>query len=133
MSQRGAGPAAHGSSLASDVRHMIKSTFFGRCPRCAQASIFRRGFELRHVCPACGLSMDSDGSPTLAAMIFSYSAALVGSLALGIWLMSGERLVGREMWVVIPVAVALVLGTQRPAKAWWNWLMWRTGHLGDAD
>lgn len=86
---------------------------------------------MRRVCPICELGLDPDGSATIAAMIFTYSLALVGSLVLAIWLFSGEHLVGREMWAVIPFAVAIVLGTHRPAKAWWTWLMWRMGQLED--
>lgn len=110
---------------------MLRCTLAGLCPRCTAASIFAGRFEMRTACPNCGLALDADGSPTLAAMIVTYGLALAGSLALAIWLFSGGHLEGRELWAIIPFAIAAVLGAHRPAKAWWTWLMWRMDQLGD--
>ena len=67
----------------------------GRCPRCSQGALFRRGLVLREKCESCGLSYafaDSGDGPAVFAIF------ILGFLILGGALLVEFKL-GPPVWV----------------------------------
>jgi uncharacterized protein (DUF983 family) len=67
----------------------------GRCPRCGQGALFRRGLALREKCDSCGLSYafaDSGDGPAVFAIF------ILGFLILGGALLVEFKL-GPPVWV----------------------------------
>ena len=50
-----------------------------RCPRCAARDGFRSWFQLKSLCPRCGLRFESEEGGFLGAMVLNYS------LTIGLW------------------------------------------------
>ena len=80
-------PPPTASVLAAGLR--------GRCPRCGQGALFRRGLGLREKCESCGLSYafaDSGDGPAVFAIF------ILGFLILGGALLVEFKL-GPPVWV----------------------------------
>ena len=80
-------PPPTASVLAAGLR--------GRCPRCGQGALFRRGLVLREKCESCGLSYafaDSGDGPAVFAIF------ILGFLILGGALLVEFKL-GPPVWV----------------------------------
>ena len=50
-------------------------------------------------------------------------------LTLAVWLLVGGLSRG-TVWVVLGVAIISVVGSLRYSKAFWTWLLYRSGELG---
>jgi uncharacterized protein (DUF983 family) len=60
----------------------VRALFRGllkRCPRCGMRGVFRSWFQLRSMCPACGLRFEKEEGGFLGAMVLNYA------LAIGLW------------------------------------------------
>ena len=53
--------------------------FRKRCPRCAARDGFRSWFQLKSLCPRCGLRFEAEEGGFLGAMVLNYSVTL------GVW------------------------------------------------
>lgn len=102
-----------------------------RCPACRVGSLFERRLSMREVCPDCGLNLvGKDGAHYGGPVVISYGVGGIAALlTLAIWLQFGG--LGRgTVWVVLGVAIVSVVGSFRYAKAFWTWLLYRSGELG---
>jgi len=85
---------------------------------------------MHDTCAECGLNLvGEDGAHYGGAVSLSYGAGGVAALAtLLLWLQIGQ-LPGWTVWVVLAVAVITVIGSFRYSKAFWTWLLYRSGEL----
>jgi uncharacterized protein (DUF983 family) len=100
----------------------------GQCPRCGGARLFRRWLKPVDRCPACR----QDWTPQRADDFPAYIAILVTGHLLApviIWLAVGLTLGPLAMLaIIVPLAVAMMLGMLQPAKGaviatqWWHGL-----------
>ena len=76
-----------------------------RCPRCAARDCFSSWFNLKALCPRCGLRFEKEEGGFLGAMVLNYS------LAIGLWV--AVMVVGLVLTVpdvpVVPLMVASLL------------------------
>lgn len=96
-----------------------------RCPRCGEAALFRKWLKPLDSCPACGV----DWSPQRADDFPAYIAILVAGhlLAPIIIMLSLDFAMGplAMVSIVVPLALAMMLGMLQPSKGaviaaqWW--------------
>jgi uncharacterized protein (DUF983 family) len=100
----------------------------GHCPRCGEAPLFRKWLKPVDHCAACGQDWTSQRADDFPAYI---AILLTGHLLapLMIWLSVGADLSPLAMLaILIPLAVAMMLGLLQPAKGaviatqWWHGL-----------
>lgn len=86
---------------------------------------------MRESCLECGLDLlGEDGAHYGGAATISYGiGGIAAMLTLAVRLQFGG--LGRgTIWMVLGVAIISVVGSLRYAKAFWTWLLYRTGELG---
>jgi len=116
------------ATLSSCFRQAASRGLCGKCPRCGQASLFRSWLKPVDRCPACGQDWSlqrADDFPAYVSIFVTghLIAPLIIALALDYQLSAAANAA-----IVLPVALALTLGTLRPAKGaiiaiqWWNGL-----------
>lgn len=114
----------------------LRTTIRQRCPACDVGPLFDRGLSMRETCVECGLNLaGEDGAHYGGAVSLSYGVGGIAALlALFVWLQLGE-LPRWTVWFVLAVAVVTVVGSFRYSKAFWTWLLYRSGELnrGVAD
>ena len=78
-----------------------------RCPRCGQAPIFVRGYQMRPGCPRCGLRFEREPGYFTGAMYVSYILALpvLGICVLAVYLLAPSL----SFWASVAAAVVLFL------------------------
>lgn len=97
----------------------------GRCPRCGQGGLFRKWLKPRDACPACAMDLTpqrADDFPAYIAMIVTghIMAPLIIMLSLDFALGPVA-----SMAILVPAALAMMLGMLQPAKGaviatqWW--------------
>jgi len=100
----------------------------GKCPRCGQASLFRRWLKPIDSCPACGQDwtrQQADDFPAYVAILVTghLLAPLIILLTLEFDLGPGPVAA-----IILPTALAMMLGILQPAKGaiiaaqWWHGL-----------
>lgn len=100
----------------------------GRCPRCGAARLFARFLKPEAACPSCR----QDWTPQRADDFPAYIAILVTGHVLApviIWLVTDFDLApGALAAIILPLAVAMMIGMLQPAKGavialqWWHGL-----------
>jgi uncharacterized protein (DUF983 family) len=112
------------------VPEWLDVTIRQRCPACREGTLFERGLSLREACLDCGLNLvGEDGAQYGGALIISYAVGGIAALlTLAIWLQFGG-LGPATVWIVLGVAVVAVFGSFRYSKAFWTWLLYRSGEL----
>lgn len=94
-----------------------QSALFGRCPACGSGRLFQGFLSVRDRCDHCKLDLSGQdiGDGPVPFVIF-----LVGAIVVGLALYT-EVSYGPPVWlhlvICLPLAVILVLGLMRPAKA----------------
>jgi len=85
---------------------------------------------MRDACSVCGLNLvGEDGAQYGGAVSLSYGAGGIAALVtLLLWLQVGQ-LPRWTVWVVLAVALITVIGSFRYSKAFWTWLLYRSGEL----
>ncbi|GGY92838.1 DUF983 domain-containing protein [Novosphingobium colocasiae] len=114
------------TALPADVWQAIARGTRCRCPRCGEGRLFRKWLKPLDRCPVCTLDLTpqrADDFPAYIAMIVTghlmapLIIALSKDYALGVVAMFA---------IVVPVALAMMLGMLQPAKGaviavqWWN-------------
>ena len=100
----------------------------GSCPRCGEAPLFRRWLKPVARCAACGQDwsyQQADDFPAYIAILVTghLLAPLIVWLSLGLALSPAGMLA-----VIVPLAIAMMLGMLQPAKGaviatqWWHGL-----------
>ncbi len=111
----------------STVQRLWLTVFRQRCPHCGGGKLYAHGFELNPKCSVCGSRFEREAGSWTGAVVIAYT---IGSLVgFGLWLYLwwiGRDFHGVE-WLVTAVAVAAILATYRPAKAWWVWMLYSAG------
>lgn len=97
----------------------------GRCPRCAEAKLFLRFLKPRPHCPQCGQDwthQQADDFPTYISILIT--GHLVAPLIIALVRDAGLSVVAL-LAIVLPLAMALMIGLLQPAKGaiialqWW--------------
>lgn len=100
----------------------------GKCPRCGDAPLFRKWLKSKDSCPSCGQDWTShraDDFPAYIAILVTghLLAPLIIMLSLD-WAMGPLAM----FLVLVPLALAMMLGMLQPAKGaviaaqWWHGL-----------
>lgn len=88
----------------------------GRCPRCAQPTLFAGPVAFAPRCPACGLDYDQfnvgDGPAALLTLVVG-AVVVTGAVAIQL---AWDPPLWIQMLVWIPLSAALVVGLLRVAK-----------------
>ncbi|WP_068071194.1 DUF983 domain-containing protein [Novosphingobium lentum] len=100
----------------------------GKCPRCSEASLFRAWLKPVASCPTCGQDwthQQADDFPAYVAILVT--GHLMAPLI--IWLVTDFDLGSLALLaIIVPLAVAMMLGMLQPVKGaiiaaqWWNGL-----------
>ena len=97
-----------------------------RCPRCGEGKLFRKWLKPVDACAHCGLDISGQRADDLPAYIGIFVTghllapviiALITGFALSAWML---------LAIIIPVAIAMLIGLLQPSKGavialqWWN-------------
>jgi uncharacterized protein (DUF983 family) len=110
----------------------LETTIRLRCPACSEGRLFeQRALILREACAECGLNLvGEDGAHYGGAVSLSYGVgAIAALLTIVIWLQFGG-FTRATVWIVLLAALIGVVGSFRHAKAFWTWLLYESGELG---
>lgn len=97
----------------------------GRCPRCAEGHLFRKWLKPRERCPVCTLDLTpqrADDFPAYIAMLVTGHLLAPLIIALSLDFDLGPVAM---MAILVPLALAMMLGMLQPAKGaviatqWW--------------
>lgn len=110
-------PATFSAALLRGVR--------SRCPRCGEGSLFRKWLKPRERCPVCTMDLTpqrADDFPGYIAMLVT--GHLMAPLIIAL---SKDYAMGPlgMMAIVVPLAIAMMIGMLQPAKGgviatqWW--------------
>lgn len=90
--------------------------------------------RLRPTCDSCGVRFDRYEGNWLGPAVLTYGVAAVAASAAGVILVVRYGFFRGLAAVLALAAVVTGLAVYRPVKAWWIWLLWRTGFvLTDED
>lgn len=110
-------PATFSQALLRGLRY--------RCPRCGEGHLFKKWLKPRERCPVCTLDLTpqrADDFPAYVAMIVT--AHLLAPLIIAMsadWHMGVVAIIA----ILVPLAIAMMLGMLQPAKGgiiatqWW--------------
>lgn len=116
--------------MAVDLPDWLDRTLRLRCPACADGKLFESALAMYTRCPTCGLDfVGRDGAQYGGAIVLSYAiGGIAGLLALVMVLQFGS-LSGAAIWLTLGVAFVAIIGSFRYCKAFWTWLLFRSGEL----
>ena len=109
------------------LRRLLGTTLRGRCPACGEGRIFRGVYAVYATCGVCGVRFDRYHGNWLGPTVIGYGVAGVAAAAVGFALVRRYGFFDGLVWVLVAIAATVALVTLRFAKAWWVWLLWRTG------
>ena len=91
-----------------------------RCPRCGQAAIFVRGYQMRPHCPRCGLRFEREPGYFVGAIYINYGLTVLVVFG-GYFLLDQAQAwpAGWQLALWCPVVVLFPLATFRHSKALW--------------
>lgn len=99
---------------------LVRNALACKCPRCREGDLYEPGwsFDLREVCPVCGLDYGkSDSADGPAVFLIFVLGFLLVPLALLVEVVFSPPLwVHAVLWTV--VALGLTIGSLRPLKAY---------------
>ena len=110
-------PATLGAALARG--------FMGRCPRCGEGRIFRSWLKPRAACPCCQLDMSGQRSDDFPAYISIFLTGHILVPAIIILVLDYDLSAWTLAAILMPLALAMLLGWLQPAKGaviaqqWW--------------
>jgi uncharacterized protein (DUF983 family) len=90
---------------------VLAAGLWGRCPRCGQGALFRRGLVLREKCDSCGLSYafaDSGDGPAVFA-IFILGVLILGGALLVEFKLNPPVWVHVLLWGILTPLLAFFL------------------------
>jgi uncharacterized protein (DUF983 family) len=106
---------------------MWRTTVFGQCPACGSGPAFAGWLRLRDACGRCGVRFDRYTGNWLGPAVLAYGLGATGSLALALVLVPRFGFFRGLAAVLAGAGVLVALAAMRPVKAWWIWLLWRSG------
>lgn len=112
---------------------MWRATLGGRCPACGVGGMFAGWLRLRDACEVCNVQFDRHEGNWLGPAVLAYGIAATVAFAAGVLLVSRHGFFHGLATVLVSAAVVTALVVYRPVKAWWIWLLWRTGMVVTDD
>ena len=109
----------------------LDRTLRQRCPACGEGRLFDGALAMRTECGNCGLDfMGEDGAQYGGAVVLAYGVGGICALLVLILLLMFGRLNRLAIWVTLATAFLAIIGSFRFCKAFWTWLLFRSGELG---
>ena len=112
---------------------MLRTTLLARCPACGRGSIFTGWLRLTETCRFCGVRFDRYAGNWLGPTVLAYGVGGMAAVAAGLVLVPRYGFFRGLAFALTAVAIVAALAAMRPIKAWWVWLMWRTGLVASDD
>ena len=110
----------------------VERTIRQLCPRCGEAPLFEGALTMRSHCARCGLDfVGRDGAQYGGAVVLAYGVGGIVALCVLILVLRFGRLSSSTIWLTLASAVVAVLASFRYCKAFWTWVLYRSGELGD--
>ena len=110
----------------------VERTVHQLCPRCGEAPLFEGALTMRSHCARCGLDfMGSDGAQYGGAVVLAYGVGGIVALGVLILVLRFGRLSSSTIWLTLASAVVGVIASFRYCKAFWTWVLYRSGELGE--
>jgi uncharacterized protein (DUF983 family) len=110
----------------------VRAGAHGKCPRCGEARLFRQWLKPVDRCPACGqdwsLQRADDFPPYVAIILTGHLMAPLLILLVRDFRLSVPALFA----IIVPLAIATMLGILQPAKGAIIALQWWLGLVGFA-
>jgi uncharacterized protein (DUF983 family) len=106
---------------------MLRAVVFGLCPACGQGPLFHGWLKLADTCDRCGVRFDRYAGNWLGPTVLAYGFGVLAAAVAGLVLVPVYGFFAGLTFLLALVAVTAALVTFRPIKAWWIWLMWRSG------
>lgn len=117
--------------MRSDLPEWLDRTIRQRCPRCGDGRLFERALTMRPACPECDLDFfGQDGAQYGGALVLSYGIGGIIALVVLMAALQFGGLSAAVIWLTLAAAVAAIVGSFRYCKAFWTWLLYRSGELG---
>lgn len=112
----------------------LDRTLRQRCPSCGEGMLFERALTMYESCPNCGLDfVGEDGAQYGGAIVLAYGVGGTCALLVLILLLQFGALSRFAIWVTLGTAFAAIIGSFRYCKAFWTWLLYRSGELSSSD
>ena len=110
----------------------IQRTIRQLCPRCGEAPLFEGALTMRSHCARCGLDfVGRDGAQYGGAVVLAYGVGGIVGLFVLILVLRFGRLSSSTIWLTLGSAVVAILTSFRYCKAFWTWVLYRSGELGE--
>jgi uncharacterized protein (DUF983 family) len=89
---------------------------------------------MRTHCARCGLDfLGHNGAPYGGAVVLAYGVGGIVALCMLIVILRFGRLSNLTVWLTLAMAVVAILGSFRYCKAFWTWVLYRSGELGESS
>lgn len=86
---------------------------------------------MRTTCPRCGLDfVGRDGAQYGGAIVLAYGIGGIIALVVLLVALQFGGLSAGVIWLTMAAAVVAIVGSFRYCKAFWTWLLYRSGELG---
>lgn len=120
--------------MSFELPTWLDRTLRQRCPSCGDGELFEGPLRMRAECPRCGLDfVGRDGAQYGGAVVLAYGVGgICALLVLGLLLVFGG-LNRFAIWLTLGTAVLAIVGSFRYCKAFWTWLLYRSGELGETS
>jgi uncharacterized protein (DUF983 family) len=113
----------------SDFKSLLRSLFLLKCPHCGTGPLFGGIYTLRATCPNCNARYEREPGEWTGAVVIVYVFSVFTSYGLWLWMFATDRLFDHAEWAILALALALIAGTYRNAKALWIWFIHLSGHV----
>lgn len=86
---------------------------------------------MRTHCARCGLDfLGRDGAQYGGAIVLAYGVGGIAALLMLILILQFGGLSSRAIWLTLATAAVGVVASFRYCKAFWTWVLYRSGELG---
>lgn len=120
--------------MARELPTWLDRTLRQRCPRCGEAPLFEGALTMRTHCGRCGLDfLGRDGAQYGGAIVLAYGIGGVAALCMLILILQFGGLSSLTIWLTLGTAVVAIIGSFRYCKAFWTWVLYRSGELGESS
>ncbi len=109
------------------MNKMFTTALLLRCPNCGEAPLYAKGLEMHKTCPRCEVRFERWPGTFLGPPILGYGSAGTVTLLTAYILYRTDHFFPGAQYFLAGVAVLAALLPFRNLKAWWIWLLWRSG------
>ena len=119
--------------MSRPLPEWLDRTIRQRCPKCGDGRLFEGVLQMRNHCPRCGLDfLGRDGAQYGGAVALAYGIGGIAGLVTLLVVLQFGRLSVVAIWLTLGAALLAVIGSFRYCKAFWTWVLYRSGELGGA-